>query len=72
MSENTNKPEDAKKVVSDKVKIRLPKIRGDSDAPVYVNCNKKDYKIKRGVDVEVPRAVLNTLLYADKEVFIYE
>lgn len=36
------------------VKIRLPLIRGESNADVFVGVNERHWVIKRGVEVEVP------------------
>jgi exosome complex RNA-binding protein Rrp4 len=36
------------------VKIRLPIIRGDNNADVFVGVNGRTWLIKRGVEVEVP------------------
>ena len=47
------------------VKIRLPLTRTEQD-DVYVAINGKSYLIKRGVEVEVPEAVLNVLKHREK------
>lgn len=36
------------------VKIRLPLMRGDNNADVFVGVNGRTWLIKRGVEVEVP------------------
>ena len=36
------------------VKIRLPLLRGENNADVFVGVNGRNWRIKRGVEVEVP------------------
>ena len=36
------------------VKIRLPLMRGDNNADVFVGVNDRSWLIKRGVEIEVP------------------
>ena len=36
------------------VKLRLPLLRGESNADVFVSVNERNWLIKRGVEVEVP------------------
>lgn len=43
-----------------KVKIRLPKIKGESD-DVFISVNQYNCVIKRGVEVEVPAFVKEVL-----------
>ena len=43
-----------------KVKIRLPRIKGESDT-LYVSINERNWLIKRGVTVEVPECVAKLL-----------
>lgn len=56
-------PTEAKK---DTVFIQLPVIEGESDS-VFVSVNLKNYQIKRGVQVEVPRAVAEVLANSSKQ-----
>lgn len=39
------------------VKIRIPRVKGDSNDDVYVSINERTWLIQRGVDVEVPECV---------------
>ena len=48
-----------------KVKIRLPKIKGESD-DVFVSVNQYNCVIKRGVEVEVPVFVKEVLDHQDE------
>ena len=47
------------------VKIRLPRVRGESDT-MYWAINERDWLIKRGEDVEVPESLAN-LIYRQEE-----
>jgi hypothetical protein len=50
----------------DTVLVQLPIIEGESDS-VFVSVNLKNYQIKRGVQVEVPRAVAEVLANSSKQ-----
>ena len=50
---------ETKKAIT-KVKIRLPKIKGESD-DVFISVNQYNCVIKRGVEVEVPAFVKEVL-----------
>lgn len=47
------------------VTIKLPRIKGEEDA-VYVSINERNWLIKRGVSVEVPKCVADLLDQQDK------
>ena len=47
------------------VKIRLPRVRGESDT-MYWAINERDWLIKRGEEVEVPESLAN-LIYRQEE-----
>lgn len=47
------------------VKIRIPRVRGESDT-MYWSINERDWLIKRGEEVEVPK-FLADLIYAQEE-----
>lgn len=48
-----------------KVKIRLPITRTEKE-PVYVACNGHPYRIKRGVEVEVPEHIVKILQASER------
>lgn len=54
----------ATKNTEQKVKIKLPLTRTDSD-DVYVGVNGHSYLIKRGVAMEVPASVAEVLQHSD-------
>jgi hypothetical protein len=49
------------------VTIRLPRIKGESDA-VYVSINHRNWLIKRGCSVEVPECVAQLLEEQEKAI----
>lgn len=55
----------AKKKNSPKVKILLPRGRKNEENFVIVSVNGRNYKIMKGVEVEVPEAVAQVLENAD-------
>lgn len=48
----------------EKVKIRLPKATDGGDNYVIASVNFRDYKIKRGVEVEVPLPIAEVLQHS--------
>lgn len=63
MATATKPKEEAVETVKapDKVRVRLPRaVRGEEDT-VFVGVNGKGYRIRRGVDVMVPRSVAEVL-----------
>lgn len=56
-TENTTKKTVAEEK---KVTIKLPRIKGESDT-VYVSINERNWLIKRGVSVEVPKCVADLI-----------
>lgn len=49
------------------VTIKLPRIKGEEDA-VYVSIGERNWLIKRGVSVEVPKCVADLLDQQDKAI----
>lgn len=56
-----NAPEKAKRV-----KIKLPRLRDQKDADVFVAVNGENYTIKRGVEVEVPDYIAEVLRHSEE------
>lgn len=50
-----------------KVKIKIPLVRGESNADVYVSVNDRSWLIKRGVEVEVPECVKEQLEHEERQ-----
>ena len=51
----------------DKVRIRLFKDNGRYKGDLFVSVNGVNYKIRRGVDVEVPKAVADVLEHSQRQ-----
>ena len=51
----------------DKVRIRLFKDNGRYKGDLFVSVNGVNYKIRRGVDVEVPKAVAEVLEHSQRQ-----
>ncbi len=64
-TKKTEAVEETVKKVPEKVKIKLPLSRSESE-DVYVALNGKSYLIKRGVEVEVPRGVAEILQHKEE------
>lgn len=69
--ETTSKPKPRRKakaenVHSDLVRIVVEESESDQQ-PVYVGLNGRSYRVKRGVEVDVPRGVANVLLTAKQK-----
>lgn len=55
------------KYLMEKVKVKFKPLRGkDVDQKIYVNVNGETFLIQRGVEVEVPRYVLQVLETSEK------
>lgn len=65
----TKTVEDSTEAKKDTVLIQLPIVEGESDS-VFVSVNLKNYQIKRGVQVEVPRAVAEVLANSSKQLMM--
>lgn len=65
----TKTVEDSTEAKKDTVLIQLPIVEGESDS-VFVSVNLKNYQIKRGVQVEVPRAVAEVLANSSKQMMM--
>lgn len=51
----------------EKVKFKFPALRGkDADPDIVITVNGKEWQIRRGVFVEIPRYVLETYLCSEK------
>lgn len=61
--ENNTKPMAKEK----KVTIFLPLIKGDKTKEVFVGVNGKGYKIKRGMNVEVPESVAEVIRNSEQQ-----
>ena len=57
----TAKEAKAVETVPDTMVIRLPRALPGEEDTLFVGVNGKGYRIKRGVDVEVPRSVAEVL-----------
>ena len=51
------------------VKVRLPLIKGSETQDVFVAVNGRRFKIKRGVEVEVPYFIANVLRRSEEQEF---
>lgn len=60
------KTEPVKEKIPDKVRIRLPRPTKGEDDTKLVGVNGKVYRIKKGVEVEVPRCVAEVLANAER------
>ena len=54
-------------MAEDKVRIRLFKDNGRYKGDLFVSVNGVNYKIRRGVDVEVPKAVAEVLEHSQRQ-----
>lgn len=51
----------------EKVKFKFPTLRGkDADPDIVITVNGREWQIRRGVSVEIPRYVLETYLCSEK------
>ncbi len=55
------------KKTEEMVTIKLPRVKGEEDA-VYVSINERNWLIKRGVSVEVPKCVAELLEQQDQAI----
>lgn len=51
----------AKSRTEKKVKIKLPRLRGEKDQSVFISVNDRTFQIQRGVEVEVPKCVAEVI-----------
>lgn len=51
---------------SKRVKIKLPRLREQENADVFVAVNGENFTIKRGVEVEVPDYIAEVLRHAEE------
>lgn len=54
-------------MAEEKVRIKLFKDNGRYKGDLFVSVNGVNYKIRRGVDVEVPRAVAEVLEHSQRQ-----
>lgn len=54
-------------MVEEKVRIKLFKDNGRYKGDLFVSVNGVNYKIRRGVEVEVPRAVAEVLEHSQRQ-----
>ena len=62
MAETTKKTENAKK----RVKVKLPRLKGQNATQVeFYSVNGKNYRIQRGIEVEIPEEVAEVIRNAE-------
>lgn len=65
MAYEEKKPENAP-AKAKRVKIKLPRLRDQKDADVFVAVNGENFTIKRGVEVQVPDYIAEVLRHSEE------
>lgn len=58
-----------------RVTVKIPKVHGQDNSPVFVSVNNATYYVRRGEEVEVPPEVAEVIRnseWAKDEMFLYE